>query len=121
IGVAGREFARPPSEPPGSGQLEKAGRERRTHDRHVSLGFEQSDDFAQRYGAAANHETQAPLEIERHRIPKRAHPVVPSVFSGRGKKCSKRSSTWGSSSQGMSSRILTAARGSRPPRPPTKT
>src|SRR4029077_9126497 len=41
--------------------------------------------------------------------------------SPRGKKRIKRSSTTGSSEHGTSSRIFSAALGSRPPRPPTNT
>src|SRR5207247_4420706 len=44
-----------------------------------------------------------------------------SFRSARGKNRTSRSSTVGSSSHGMSSRIRTPGRGSAPPRPPTKT
>src|SRR5262249_40708195 len=84
-------------------------------------------------GAPAHHQAGTAHQIEHHRIGEAGaeggnHAAASgggsgagAWRSGRGKNRTSRSSTCGSSSHGTSSMMRVPARGSAPPRPPTKT
>src|SRR4030095_6813504 len=109
------------------------GQERRhengAHHGHPGGRLEQPLHPARGRGSAARDEAIAPGEVEGDWIAERvggevgAHPWASSsaARASRGKKRMSRSSTSGSASQGTSSRMRVAARGSGPPRPPTHT
>src|SRR5207244_3453971 len=101
--------------------------ERRVGHGHACIRGEQPVHLPLGHGAAAHHETGPSRDVEHDRV-REAHvedsgrgSVGGACRSGRGKKRTSRSRTSGSSSQGTSSMIRMAARGSFPPRPPTKT
>src|SRR5215470_240297 len=138
VHVARHVLARPPAELSVGGEAKQPLGERGADHGDARSRLHQPLDFSLGDGAPTHYEAGAAHEVEHHRVgeagPERvAHEAASrgssgggdsgtgAWRSGRGKKRTSRSSTSGSSSHGTSSMMRVPARGSAPPRPPTKT
>src|SRR5215467_8824290 len=137
VHVARHVFARPPAELGLGGEAKQPLGERGADHGDARSRLHECLHLSRGDGSPAHHEARMAHEVEHHRVREAgpeggAHEAASGGASGgdsgtgawrsgRGKNRTSRSSTCGSSSHGTSSMMRVPARGSAPPRPPTKT